>query len=158
MQNLHTYLNDHKGASAGALELMESLVEQTSDEEVRDCVCRIHTQVAEEASILEGIIELLDAGKPLTKQAAGWVSGVASQLKLGPGVRGKFGEFQAVESLSLAVLGKRALWVLRDKLQPGDLTPPVAYAKLAEASAEQHRQLEALRQRLGEESLRGDRG
>jgi hypothetical protein len=54
------------------------------------------------------------------KEAAGWLSEKTTRLKFGHSMANSFGTFQAIEFLSLGILGKVALWRALETLSLSD--------------------------------------
>jgi hypothetical protein len=109
-EHLATYLNDHLAGARFAIDLLNRLAEAHAEEPLGRFVADLAGQVEEDRSILERIVLRIDGETSALKDAAGWVAEKASRLKLGIGKGDALGVFEALETLSLGILGKRALW------------------------------------------------
>ena len=102
-----TYLHDHLAGSNFAIELLEFLRDQHAGQPLGTFATALLIDVEEDRQALQRMIDRDGSGVPVLKEAAAWMSEKVTRLKLG---RGCFGTFQALEALSLGILGKRALW------------------------------------------------
>jgi len=102
---LATYVEDHLAGATAGLELLEALSAQHQGALAR----RLLPEVEHDRRTLERIARSLDAGSVL-KEAGAWVAEKVSRLKLHRDAKGLLGTFEALEAMSLGVLGKRALW------------------------------------------------
>ena len=59
---------------------------------------------------LGGPMDTLSIGSSASKEVVAWIAAKVSRVKLGYSVAGEFGVFEALEILSVGILGKRALW------------------------------------------------
>ena len=115
---LANYLHDHLGGSSFALELLEKLASEFQGTPSGDVARKLHEQVQMDRATLEQLIA--QVGEPHTGvyDALGWIAERISRIKhdlpLG------FGAFEAFETLSLGILGKRGLWEALQALQQVD--------------------------------------
>ncbi|HEY2343039.1 MAG TPA: hypothetical protein VGH90_08430 [Chthoniobacteraceae bacterium] len=109
--NLEIYLNDHLAGAHGALELLDHLVDGASSEPLANFLSALQKEIEEDSAVLKGLVARLGYKESVVRKTGAWV---AQKL-----TKGKFalndtddsrGLFQALESLSLGILGKRALW------------------------------------------------
>jgi hypothetical protein len=141
---LPTYLCDHLAGANFALELLEDLKEQKIHGQTAALAEKLYAEVDEDRGELEGLVNDLGESKNLLKDAAGWVAQKASRFKLR--LQEPIGIFEAVELLSLGVLGKRALWRALQRLDDDQI--PLGNEKLellALRAEQQHALLEDLR-------------
>jgi hypothetical protein len=111
---LTTYLNDHLAGSQVAISLLERLA-PGEDLDVPGLLAEIRADREE----LEALIGDLGAAPSALRKAAGWLAEKAASVKLRSTSR--LGRFEALELLSLGILGKRALWRTLLELEGSDL-------------------------------------
>jgi hypothetical protein len=107
--SLKTYLHDHIAGAQHAIQLFEALQELDGETAISQFAAEQLQQIKEDLAILERLAESLDTGDFQMKELAGWIADKVSRLKLSPLSR-PFHTFEALEFLSLGILGKRALW------------------------------------------------
>jgi hypothetical protein len=106
---LSTYVEDHLAGATAGLELLEALSAQHQGDPTGALARSLLPEVEDDRRTLEGIARALDAGSAL-KEAGAWIAEKVSRLKLHREAKGVLGTFEALEAMSLGVLGKRALW------------------------------------------------
>jgi hypothetical protein len=106
---LATYVEDHLAGATAGLELLEALSAQHQGDPTGALARRLLPEVEDDRRTLERIARSLDAGSML-KEAGAWLAEKVSRLKLHRDAKGVLGTFEALEAMSLGVLGKRALW------------------------------------------------
>jgi hypothetical protein len=118
--NLERYLNDHLAGSAGALLMIDHLIQTTEVEESRQFFKDLHHHVEEDQKLLELLIELAAMHVSGTLKATGHVAARVGMLKLKwEGFEpGELGLFEALEMLSIGIHGKRQLWVMIQQISP----------------------------------------
>lgn len=124
--HLGTYLNDHLAGSEAGLQLIARLAEDYPDTEFAAGLRALHAEIEGEQQQLKRLTEQISGGDSPIKQAAGWVAEKLTRLKLGLTTAEPLALFEALEALSLGILGKRALWralsvIAADTLDVGDL-------------------------------------
>jgi len=107
---LAVYLHDHLAGAVVGVNLLESLRDQHSGESLGEFASGLLKEVEADRAALQAIAERLGAGSSGVKNAAAWVSEKMSRFKLGRDEGDGLGTFEALEALSLGILGKRALW------------------------------------------------
>jgi hypothetical protein len=145
-EHLATYLKDHLAGARFATDMLKRLEESYADEPLGRFAADLFAQVEQDRAELEGIIEIIDSKKSGVKEAAAWVAEKASRFKLGLGKGDKLGVFEALETLSLGILGKRALWRALATVAPSDSRlQEIDYDALIERAQSQFNQVEARR-------------
>jgi len=147
---LATYLHDHLAGSHFAIKLLQSLHEQYKEGELGRFALALSAEIKQDQDILQGIIEYVgETGFDLT-EAAGWIAEKASQFKLQRDeTEGGLGTFEALETLSLGIRGKWALWQALPRIQEFDArVPPHDFARLATLADEQFAKVQEQRLRL----------
>jgi hypothetical protein len=107
---LVTYLEDHKAGAGLAIALLKKMKAGTNDESLRQFAEYILAGIEEDEETLQNLAREIGAGSNMMKEAAAWVSEKASRVKLGTGITGDFGTFEALEFLALGIQGKLHLW------------------------------------------------
>jgi hypothetical protein len=109
---LLTYLNDHVAGSRTALELLDYLIDSTTNVESRAFFTTLRADIAADRQTLEDVIARLGGAASPLRDAAGWFADRVTRLKLvadDPG-GGRLRHLEALELLALGILGKRSLW------------------------------------------------
>jgi hypothetical protein len=143
---LVTYLEDHKAGADLAIDLLQAMEARHDDESLSQFAGSILVDVEEDEETLRTLTKTIGTGSNVLKEAAAWVSEKASRLKLGAGLSGDFGTFEALEFLALGIQGKRSLWqalqvvaVSDDRLRNLDFKTLIARAETQYARVEERR-------------------
>ena len=107
---LGTYLNDHLAGSEAGLQLIARLAEGYPNTEFAQGMTALHAEITQDQQALQRLLEQVAGGGSTIKQVAGWVAEKLTRLKLGLTTAEPLALFEALEALSLGILGKRALW------------------------------------------------
>jgi hypothetical protein len=110
---LGTYLNDHMGGAMLGSELADQIRDRNEGTPLGGLMASIAAEIEEDREVLDNLMDELGVGRNPVKQVTGWVAEKMSRVKfsgVGLGDAGH-GNFMALESLALGVLGKRSLWV-----------------------------------------------
>jgi hypothetical protein len=136
---LATYLHDHLAGSRFAIELLEAMQKQYAGKELGAFATEVIKEVKEDQDTLKQIIEHVGKGYPDLAELAGWLGEKASKLKLRhDGSDGGIGTFEALEALSLGIIGKLALWNALPVIRGVDpRIPPYDFAMLARRAEDQ---------------------
>jgi hypothetical protein len=147
---LATYLHDHMAGSHFAIKLLESLREQYSQESLADFAKALESDVKQDQQTLQGIIDNVGKAHLDLTETAGWFAEKASQFKLQrDDSDGGIGTFEALETLTLGIKGKLALWRVLPVIRKVDeRIPDNDYEKLAERAEEQYTRVEKRRLEL----------
>jgi hypothetical protein len=104
---LTTYLNDHFAGSVAAIDLLDHLLERAPSPEAKRLFADIRAEVTQDQETLQAIIRRVGADESGWRKAGAWFSEKLARLKL---KIDDSDELEAVETLSLGILGKLALW------------------------------------------------
>src|SRR5262245_1062549 len=107
---LAVYLHDHLAGSSFAIELLEKLASEFSGTPSGEVAQQLVEQVKIDRKTLEELIVKVGKANPDLYDALGWIAERVSRLKLKHGDPSGLGAFEAFETISLGILGKRALW------------------------------------------------
>ena len=156
---MDTYLNDHLAGAVFGRDLAARLRARSRDTALAGAMEGLAREIEEDRQTLVDLMERMGTTRNPAKQAGTWVAEKASRVKFGSLTAGepRLGGFMALETLSLGVAGKRALWsALREV---ADEHPPVRALDLdrliARADA-QRELLERERVRAARAALRND--
>jgi hypothetical protein len=143
---LVTYLDDHKAGAALAIDLLQAMKARHDDGSLSQFAASILVGVEEDEETLQRLAKEIGTGPNILKEAAAWVGEKASRLKLGAGLSGNFGAFEALEFLALGIQGKLSLWralqvvaVLDGRLRNLDFKTLIARAEAQYAKVEERR-------------------
>lgn len=152
---LITYCHDHLAGARFAVSLLKDLASQDIDRQTAELAKELEAAISHDQCLLEGLVDGLGADTAVFKEAAAWVAQKASRAKLT--MSEPFGIFEAVEMLSIGVLGKRALWyALTELKQSKEFTCELDLEGLILRAEEQFEKLESLRRRLARTALRAE--
>jgi hypothetical protein len=143
---LATYLRDHLTGSHFAIKLLETLQEQYRDEELGWFALSLCAEIKQDQDTLQTIIDHVGKASPDLTAAAGWIAERASQFKLQRDASGGLGTFEALETLTLGIRGKLALWrALPLVLKVDTRVPEYDYVALAARAEDQFARVEERR-------------
>ena len=144
---LTTYLHDHLTGSHFAVKLLDSLSEQYQDEDLGNFAVELCTEIKEDQQTLQTIIDRVGPAKLDITEAVGWVAEKASRLKLGRNLDGLgLGTFEALETLTLGIRGKLALWRALFRIRELDSrVPALDFNSLVERAEDQYTRTEQQR-------------
>src|SRR5690242_15627339 len=104
---LVTYLHDHLAGSKLAIDLLRSLRDHHSCAEFSaEVAATLLLEIEKDRATLERIISRVGKGSPDLKEAAAWFTEKVSRFKLSHADAKGLGTLQALETLSLGILGK----------------------------------------------------
>lgn len=156
--SMDTYLNDHMGGATLGSALADQIRARNEGTPLGDMMAPIAAEIEEDRQTLDDLMEALDVGRNPVKQVGGWVAEKMSRIKfsgVGPG-DAEHGNFMALESLALGVLGKRSLWVaLKTVEDQHDTLAKLDLDALIERADAQHDALERARIRAAAGALTG---
>jgi hypothetical protein len=143
---LHTYLNDHLAGSVAALELLDHLRESgTPDSEF---LTTLRAEIVADQQVLQDLLRAVGGEESRVRQAGAWVTAKLGELKLrvddprGIGLR----YLQALETLTLGIQGKLALWTALEALRDGVAEiNALDLPRLKQRARDQHAMVEARR-------------
>ena len=146
---IDVYLNDHLAGAMFGTDLAEQIQARSEGTPLGDVMTSIAPQIEEDRQTLIDLMEQMGTSKNPVKQATTWVAEKVSRVKFGGESSGEpeLGIFMALESLTLGVSGKLALWKALG--QVADQYEPLAALNLEQLADRARSQLEALeRERL----------
>ena len=142
---LIAYLQDHLAGAKFAVTLLRDLSEQDAPHRV--FAAKLLHEVESDRAVLEEFVTQIGGDTSTLKEAAAWVSQKFGRLKLA--LDEPLGVFEAIEVLTLGVLGKLALWTALQSLSAADTRiESLDLANLIIRAQTQHAELESLRLKL----------
>jgi hypothetical protein len=152
------YLNDHLAGSVAAIELVDHLRQASKATEREQLLAGLRVDIEADQTVLRELLERAGGTESKVRKAAAWLTEKLGEAKLKLDHPGSddLGWLEALETLSLGILGKQALWgsleAARDRrpeLQALDLK------KLKSRAVEQHQRVEAERLQVARRALVG---
>ncbi len=151
---LATYLHDHLAGSNFATELLKDLREQHPGEPLGQFAAALHIELEEERQVLQRIIERVGTESSALKEATAWMGEKVSRFKLRRASSGEVGTFEALEALSLGILGRVKLWRALSLIAPIDVrVRGVDFDALIARAQAQHAQVEERRLQIAATAL-----
>ena len=92
----HSNLEDHKAGAGLAIGLLQAMEARHDDKSLSQFARSILIGVEEDEKTLQILAKEIGTGSNLLKEAAAWVGEKASRVKLGAGLSGDFGTFEAL--------------------------------------------------------------
>jgi|HigsolmetaAR206D_1030411.scaffolds.fasta_scaffold10658_2 hypothetical protein len=154
--HLETYLNDHLAGSEGALELLEHLIGEQSDSELRQELERLYNEISLERQQLEALMGQLGIEIDHPRKFVGWIGEKLAWLKLQfeSSEDGSMRLFEGLEALSLGLTGQQALWRALSHIAPNiPVLQSYDYESLIAQTEDQYRRVEAMRLALASSAL-----
>jgi hypothetical protein len=146
---IQVYLHDHLAGSNFAIELLGSLRDQEAHPELASFAVKLLAEIEKDAGLLRGVLEQVGKSPLDLKEALAWVAEKASRFKLQHQQPDSLGTFEALETLSLGIMGKLALWNVLPVIAGLDpRIPGLNFEKLAESAKDQFMRVEEHRIRL----------
>jgi hypothetical protein len=108
-ENLHIYLNDHLAGSVVALELLDALIEQHSEDRFGKPFRGLRDEIHEDRETLRDLIRKVGANESTIRKAGAWLAEKFGRAKIGD-TGDSAGLLQALEALALGITGKKLLW------------------------------------------------
>jgi len=144
---LATYLHDHLAGSHFAIKLLSSLSDQYQDEELGAFARSLSVDVAQDQDTLQKLIDNVGKANLDLMEAVGWLMEKASRLKLQRDESGEgIGTFEALETLTLGIQGKAALWSVLAVIREVDTqVPAYEFDKLIARAQDQFQRVEIQR-------------
>ena len=108
-ERLHLYLNDHLAGSVGAIELLDNLVKQHSQDRFEKVLRDLRDEIHSDQETLRNLMRKVGAKESAVRKAGAWLAEKLGRAKLGD-AHDSAELLQALEGLALGITGKRLLW------------------------------------------------
>jgi hypothetical protein len=156
---LGTYLHDHLAGAGFAIDLLQAMKERQIEKPDSGFVEPLLARVEEDRNTLQQLADKIGSGPNVLKEFTAWIGEKASRVKLGAGLAGDFGEFEALEFLALGITGKLSLWLALQAIAPSDSRlSGMDFERLIARAEEQYREVEKRRLSLAVPALVSSKG
>jgi hypothetical protein len=155
-ESLATYLNDHLAGSVVALELLDHLERDGAGTGQASILAGVHADIEADRQELEAFMAQLGITVSAPRKAAGWLVEKLSEIKLhlDDAGNGALRRLEALETVSLGIAGKEALWhALAAAAEDAPDLNGLDYARLARRAESQRAVVESLRLRAAKEAF-----
>jgi hypothetical protein len=144
-ENLGTYLNDHVAGSVLALELLDHLIDLPEAPD-RRLLTQLRNEIQEDQDVLQQLLQSVGAKESTVRKAAAWLTEKLgrAKLRMDESGSGELRVLEGLETLSLGIQGKQALW--RSLATLGDAIPPLKALDLTRLQARAREQFERVDQ------------
>jgi hypothetical protein len=156
-ESLATYLNDHLAGAVLALELLDHLqADQQTGTAEASLLAGVHADVEADRQELEAFTARHGIPVSAPRKAAGWLVEKLGEIKLhlDDTGDGAFRRLEALETISLGIAGKAALW--HALAAAADHVPELGtldYPRLGQRAAAQREVVETLRLQAAQEAF-----
>jgi hypothetical protein len=155
-ERLHTYLNDHLAGSVAAMELLDDVIEQHSEDRFGKFFSDLRDDIRADQEKLRDLIGKVGGKESALRKAAGWVSEKFGRVKIGDA--DDCAELlQALEGLALGITGKKLLWRSLGAVAsnfPALALQGTSFSELEERARAQFERVETLRIEMAREAFR----
>jgi hypothetical protein len=152
--NLTTYLHDHLAGARFAISLLMDLAEQKLDGDLAEFASKLLSEIDEDKSMLEGVLARLESQPSVIKEASAWLTQKVGRIKFQLNSE-PFSIFEALEVLSIGILGKLALWNALKRLPAEhDAKEGLDFSNLVDRAIQQHAKVEERRIAYAERVLK----
>ena len=153
---LAVYLKDHLAGSAAGLDLAQRLQAETDGTELGEVMAGLVADIQADRETLEKLMKKLGVDQGGLKQAAGKVVVKLARVRTDKRVTGDaaLSRMMELESLSLGIEGKRAMWLaLQDLAGLDKRLKRFDFHALARQAKEQRKRLEPFRVAAAKEAV-----
>lgn len=156
MSALGTYLNDHMAGSSGAISMLEHAVEDHAGTPLGAGLADLLAEVREDQRELKALIQRIGSSESSIKKAGAWLGEKVTRMKLGgTGTEKALARLEMLETLSMGIHGKLALWKALRRAAPYHAQlRELDLARLEHRAREQHDRVDAWRLEAAEEAFR----
>ncbi len=155
-ESLATYLNDHLAGSVVALELLDHLEEDGTGTAEASLLADVHADIAADRQELEAFMAQRGISVSAPRKATGWLVEKLSEIKLrlDDAGDGALRRLEGLETVSLGIAGKAALWdALAAAAEEAPELNGLDYARLGRRAETQRAVVEGLRLHAAKEAL-----
>ena len=155
-ESLTTYLNNHLAGSVVALELLDHLEEEGAGTAEASLLADVHADIEADRQDLEAFMAQRGIVVSAPRKATGWLVEKLSELKLhlDDAGDGALRRLEALETISLGIAGKQALWhALAAAAAEAPELNGLDYARLVRRAETQRGMVERLRLHAAKEAL-----
>lgn len=144
IESLGVYLNDHLGGSAAGVEIAEKLRSRNEGTPFGGVLNELVLEIKEDRATLENLMDRLGIERNPSRLSAGGSIGKLTRLKTTKQLTGssELSRLMDIESLSLGLEGKRAMW--RELQEVAEMDQRIASTDLKGLADRASRQRETL--------------
>ena len=155
---LAIYLHDHLAGSKVAIDLLGAVRDQHAREPLGQFAAELLVEIEGDRAILRELVERVGAERSSrVKEGIAWLIEKGTRVKLHRRAARGLGTLQMLETLSLGILGKLALWrVLAALAEVDSRLHSVDFSHLVARAQAQHGRVEERRLEVGLAVLRAD--
>jgi hypothetical protein len=117
---LAVYLHDHLAGATFAVELLEKLASEFAGTPTGSVAAELLHEIEPDRKVLAHLISKIGEANRDLYDALGWMAERVSRIKLKHDDPTGIGAYEAFETISLGILGKRALWQAMRERQNND--------------------------------------
>jgi hypothetical protein len=157
---MDVYLNDHLAGAMFGSDLAKQIRSQAEGTALGEVMASLASQIDADRLTLIDVMDRMGTSKNPVKQATTWIAEKASRPKFSGRTSGEpeLGTFLALESLSLGVEGKGAMWkALKDVSDKHAVLASINLDELIARAEAQRRTLEGERLAAGRRALGDER-
>ena len=153
-EHLHTYLNDHFAGSVAAIELLDGVIEQHSEDRFTKIFRDLRDEIQDDQETLRNLIRKLGAKESAMRKAGAWLAEKFSRVKIGD-ADDSVELLQALEALALGITGKQLLWRSLGAIAPNFAAlQGMDFGGLEKRAQDQFERVETLRLEMAPEAFR----
>jgi hypothetical protein len=153
-ERLNLYLNDHLAGSVGAIELLDNLVEQHSEDRFGKFFRDLGDDIRADQEALRDLVGKIGGKESALRKATGWVTEKIGRYKLGD-AQDSAELIQALEGLALGITGKKLLWRSLGAIASSFAAlQGTDFSALEKRAQEQFERVEGLRLQMAREAFR----
>jgi hypothetical protein len=155
-ESLATYLNDHLAGSVVALELLDHLEKDGAGTAQASTLAGVHAEIVADRQELEAFMAQRGIAVSTPRKATGWLVEKLSEIKLhlDDAGNGTLRRLEALETISLGIAGKEALWqALAAAAEDAPELGALDYTLLEQRAKTQRAVVESLRLRAAQEAF-----
>jgi hypothetical protein len=151
---LHPYVNDHLAGSVAALELLDALIAQHSDDRFGKNFRDLRDEIHADQETLRDLIRKVGARESKVRKAGAWLAEKFGRAKIGD-TDDSIELLQAVEALALGITGKQLLWrSLKEIATNFPALQGTDFGELEKRAQVQFERVEDLRLQMAREAFR----
>jgi hypothetical protein len=149
---LSIYLQDHLAGATAGVSLAKRVAQSNAQTPAAVSLREVAAEVAEDREALEQLMADADVRASQMKNAAGWIAERVARLKPSGRIGGSkaYHQLHELESLSLGIAGKLALW---EALRDAGIRSPVDLDALVDRARSQLERVEQQRLAIAREAL-----
>lgn len=160
---LEPYLSDHLAGATAGRDLAKKLASDNEGTPFGSFMAGVATEVDEDRTTLENIIDGLGIDQHPVKKAGSWMAEKLSRMRFTPSLTqsGELSRLMEMETLCMGIMGKLCLWQALGELSRTDPEPALTafdFDLLAKRAQDQLDRLDQQRRAAATRAFRADAG